>query len=65
MQKWEFFMARITVFGHDDFDRHAPWLNDRGNEGWELVSVTTQRVAGTKPDEPGDEYTFFFKRPKG
>jgi hypothetical protein len=44
--------------------RWEGFVNDRGNEGWELVSVAQRTVPGKTPNEPGDEYTLFFKRPR-
>jgi hypothetical protein len=64
MNHFDYLMSRMFVFGHNDFERWQSFLDDRGNEGWELVSVTQKTVPGPTPTETGDEYTLFFKRPK-
>jgi hypothetical protein len=56
-------MSVIHRFGHDDVDRWQEFINDRGNESWELVSVTHKTVPWPDHSEPGDQYTLFFKRP--
>lgn len=49
--KWEYFVERVDTWGQS-----RKILDDRGKEGWELVSVVEDN-AGT--------LLLFFKRPKG
>jgi hypothetical protein len=54
-------------YGHDELDRWTAFLNDRGRDGWELISVARDRL--TPPPEVADgkeltEFTLFFKRPR-
>jgi hypothetical protein len=42
------------------------FISDRGEEGWELVSVTLHHFPPEKGEGPKgyNQYTMFFKRPK-
>ena len=67
--QWKYLMARIQMArGHDDLERWAQFLDDRGREGWELVSATPDnyRLGPEFTDkEAVTEFTLFFKRPLG
>ncbi len=56
MQKWEYEIIRVS--GSKDVADMIPLLNDKGNEGWELVSVVTSPV----PIDRRTQYLAFFKR---
>jgi hypothetical protein len=60
MQKWEYLVSRIDlpVLGHDRLDNIKGWLNDLGQDGWEIVSVSAEPI-----EDELLEYTVFFKRP--
>jgi hypothetical protein len=61
MQKWEYLLAKPETF---DSELIQQFLSDRGNEGWELVSVTEQQIENPMKEETAPLYTMFFKRPK-
>ena len=52
-----------TIFRSDqDLDTIQATLDNLGQEGWELVSVSHQQLVD-EADLPFDQYTFFFKQP--
>jgi hypothetical protein len=65
VMKYQYLMSRIFMArGHDELERWSPFLNDRGQEGWELVSMTADRLEKELADKPAmTEYTLVFKRP--
>jgi hypothetical protein len=60
MKKWEYLLAQPEF---TEPEHVQMFLNDRGLEGWELITVTQQEIAS---DVEGLEgfllYTMFFKR---
>jgi hypothetical protein len=63
--KWQYLRAQFLTTGKDrDEEQFEQYLEDRGQEGWELVSVLEKTVDG--PDElgKGDWHTLYFKRPR-
>ena len=56
MQKWEYEIVRVS--GSKDVADMTPLLNDKGNGGWELVSVVTSPI----PIDRRTQYLAFFKR---
>jgi hypothetical protein len=64
MQKWEYLRATMDVFDNNpDESRWDKWLNDRGNDGWELVSTTAREISGEAFGGDFMQYSLFFKRP--
>lgn len=64
MEKWEYWVAQVAVV---EFEELQPFLTERGDEGWQLVSVTLKVLPETHLAETNyqfDQYTMFFKRPK-
>jgi len=56
--KWTY-----TIYRSDeDLDGIQKGLDQMGDEGWELVSVTHQSLVDEN-EEAFDQYTLFFKRP--
>ncbi len=62
--KWEYLRAQLlTTGGDNDEERFQQFLDDRGKEGWELVSVVETTVEGPKGMGSGKWHTLYFKRP--
>ncbi len=72
METWEYAVAYLSFDSHADPSAPERWsdgkqkardmatlLNLRGQQGWELVTVTTAGVSSGK-----DYYTCYFKRRK-
>jgi hypothetical protein len=61
MTKWEYLISRIDLptLGHGRLENITGWLNDRGQDGWELVNVSAEAIGKELL-----EYTVFLKRPK-
>ena len=56
--KWTY-----TIYRSDeDLDGIQKGLDQMGDQGWELVSVTHQSLVDEN-EEAFDQYTLFFKRP--
>jgi hypothetical protein len=66
MQTWEYLMSRIHMArGHEELTQWETFMNDRGNEGWDLVSVTSDKPEPELAAKSAMvEYTLFFKRCK-
>jgi hypothetical protein len=60
MQKWDYLVARPDVTEPDELQL---FLSLRGEEGWELVSVTSQKFGEGHGEHSFTQYTVFFKRP--
>jgi hypothetical protein len=56
--KWNYTICRSD----EDLDGIQRSLDEMGDDGWELVSVTHQSLVD-EHDEAFDQYTLFFKRP--
>jgi hypothetical protein len=64
--KWEYLIAKPELTEMSEIEA---FMNDRGNEDWELISVTHERLPTVDPMVEGyntgiELYTMFFKRPK-
>jgi hypothetical protein len=64
MRRWEYLLSTVAVFERKGLDSCQQFLADRGNEGWELVSMTVTPVQGNDHLEKFDNFILFFKRPK-
>ena len=63
--KWEYLRAQLLDSGTDrDDEVFQQFLNDRGNEGWELVTVLAKPVEGPAGLGRGDLHQLYFKRPQ-
>ena len=63
--KWKYLRAQLLTTGKDiDDERFEEFLQDRGDEGWELVSVLQKTVEAPGGLEgQGEFHTFYFKQP--
>ena len=63
MQKWDYLIAQPEMIKLKDLEI---FLSDRGEEGWELVSVTVHHYSPEESSLPEglNLYTMFFKRPR-
>ncbi|WP_437794238.1 hypothetical protein [Sorangium sp. So ce693] len=52
MKTWEYLLDSIGSMTNDD--ERMEWLNERGREGWELISERDR----------GNKIQYIFKRPK-
>jgi hypothetical protein len=60
---WLFMKWSYTIYRSDeDLDGIQKGLDEMGQDGWELVSVTHQSVVDEN-EQAFDQYTLFFKRP--
>ena len=64
--KWEYLIAKPEL---TETSAIETFMNDRGNEDWELIFVTHERLPTVDPMVEGfgtgmGMYTMFFKRPK-
>jgi len=58
LMKWNY-----TIYRSDeDLDGIQRGLDEMGQDGWELVSVTHQSLVDEN-EQAFDQYTLFFKRP--
>jgi hypothetical protein len=55
---WNYTICRSD----EDLDGIQKSLDELGQDGWELVSVTQQGLVDEQ-EQPFDRYTLFFKRP--
>ena len=56
--KWNYTICRSD----EDLDGIQRSLDELGQDGWELVSVTLQSLVDEN-EQTFDQYTLFFKRP--
>lgn len=47
MQRWEYWVVSLRG------QQYTAALNDLGKEGWELVSVTSEALPATRPEQGG------------
>lgn len=64
--KWEYSVASVNEMFSDE--QYQVWLDEKGEEGWELVNVTESTWHTEFSTEfmvdPNVNVTFYFKRPK-
>jgi hypothetical protein len=64
METWKYWVAQLDLSSKEDhINKMQIFLDDRGNEGWELVSVTVQKFGEGHGEHSFMQYTMFFKRP--
>lgn len=63
MTKWDYLIAQPEMIKLENLQQ---FISDRGDEGWELVSVTMHHFPPEKSEGPKgyNQFTLFFKRPK-
>lgn len=62
--KWEYLRAQYEVYREVDEQLMDEFLQVRGNEGWELVSVLEKTMTAPDHLRNAQQFTLFFKRPK-